>query len=89
MITKFVLNEILHHVDILWIICSNEKMKYEMEKNNHTDWFNKGTWYNIANCSGLHGSLFGYFITHARNDTYNFLCSIVAHDKKQPAYKYD
>ena len=24
-ITKFVLNEILHHVGMLWIICSNEK----------------------------------------------------------------
>ena len=31
-ITKFVLNAILHHVGMSWIICSNERMKYKMEK---------------------------------------------------------
>ena len=27
MITKFLLNEILHHVGMLWIICCNEETK--------------------------------------------------------------
>ena len=37
----------------------------------------------------LHGSLFEYFITKARNDRYNIMCSLVAHYKKQPACEYD
>ena len=45
MITKFVLNSILHHVGMLWIIFSNEKKEYEMDKSNHPDWLNKGPWF--------------------------------------------
>ena len=89
MISKFVLNEILYHVGMSWIICSSEKIKYEMEESNHTDWLNKVPWYNTAICSRLHGSLFEDFITHARTDRYNLMCSIVSHDKKQPAYEDD
>ena len=40
-ITKFVLNEILHHVGMSWIISSGKEINYEMEKNNHQDWLNK------------------------------------------------
>ena len=36
-ITKFVLNAILHHVGMLWIIISNQEMSYKMDKNNHQD----------------------------------------------------
>ena len=32
MLTKFVLNAILHHVGMSWIISSNKEMKYEMDK---------------------------------------------------------
>ena len=35
MITKFVLNSILHHVGMSWIISSNKEMKYKTEENNH------------------------------------------------------
>ena len=35
----------------------------------------------------MHGSLFEYFITHARTDRYNILYYLVAHDKKQPTYE--
>ena len=31
--------------------------------------------------------MFEYFITHARTDRYNLMCSLVAHDKIQPAYE--
>ena len=79
------LNEILHHVGMLWIICSNDEIKYEIEVSNHQYWLNKGPWYNTAIWSSLHGILFEYFITHARTDRYNLMCSLVAHDKKQPA----
>ena len=46
-ITKFVLNTMLHHVGMSWIIISNQEMEYEMNtKNNHLDLSNKGPWYN-------------------------------------------
>ena len=28
-------------------------------------------------------------MTHARTYIYNIMCSIVAHDKKQPSYSYE
>ena len=74
---------------MLWIISSNEEMKYESDESNHQYWLNKGPWYNRAICSMLYVSLFEDFITNARNDRYNILCCIVAHDKKQPAYEDD
>ena len=87
MITKFVLNTILHHVVMSWIICSNKEIFYEIDERNNTDWSNKGPWYNTEICSKLHGKLFEYFITHARTNRYNIMYSIVAHDKKQPSYE--
>ena len=35
MITKFVLNAILHHVGMWWIISPNEETKYDIHGNNH------------------------------------------------------
>ena len=84
MVTKFVLNAILHHVGMLCLISSNEEMKYEMDKNSHQAWLNKGPWYNTSICLRLHGILFEYFITHARSDRYNLMCYLVAHDKIKP-----
>ena len=46
-ITKFVLNTMLHNVGMSWMISSNQEMEYEMNtKINHLDWLNKGPWYN-------------------------------------------
>ena len=87
MITKFALNEILYHVSMSWIICSNEKMKYEIDKSNHPNWLNKVPWYNTDICSKLYGKMFEDFISKARTDRYHLMCSIVAHDKKQPSYE--
>ena len=89
LITKFVLNSILHNVGMSWIIISNKEMKYDMDKNNHQDWLNKGPWYNTSICLKLHGSRFEAFIAQARTDRYNIICSLVSHDKLQPDYKYD
>ena len=50
MITKFVSDAILHHIDMSWIISSNKEMKYEIDESHHQDWFNKCPWYNIAIC---------------------------------------
>ena len=60
-----------------------------MDESNHPDLLNKGPWYNTAICSRLHGILFEYFITHARANRYNILCSLAAHDKKQHDYEDD
>ena len=33
-ITNFVLNTMLHHVGMLWIIETHEELKYDMDKHN-------------------------------------------------------
>ena len=80
MITKFVLNKILHHVGMSWVIIFNKEMKYEIDENNHQDRLNKGPWYNKSICLKLHGSMFEDFITHARTDRYILMCSLATHD---------
>ena len=60
-----------------------------MDENNHQDWLNEVPWYNTYICLKLHGSMFEDFVTHARTDRYNLRCSLVAHDKIQPAYEDD
>ena len=41
-ITKFVVNAMLHHVGMSWIISPNQEMEYEMNtKNDNLDWLNK------------------------------------------------
>ena len=80
------LNAILHHVGMPWIISSNNEILYEIRKNNYPDWFNKVHWYSTANCSKLRGELFEYFIKNARKDRYYLMCSIISHDKQQPTY---
>ena len=62
MITKFVLDTILHHVGLSRIIYSNKKMKYDTEEDNHPDWLNKGPWYNTVICYKLYGTMFEDFI---------------------------
>ena len=57
-------------------------MDYDRYTNsNHLDWCNTGPWYNKNICSKLHGIKFEDFITQARIDRYNIMCSLVAHDR--------
>ena len=88
-VTKFVLNSMLHNVGMSWIISSNLEMEYEMNKTNHQDWLNKETWYNTSICLKLHGSRFEGFIAQARTDRYNIICYLVSHDILQLYYKND
>ena len=60
---KFVLNGILNHVGMSWIIIPNKEMKYDIDENDNQDWLNKVPWYNTSICLNLHGSMFEYFIT--------------------------
>ena len=58
-VTKFVLNAMLNHVGMSWIISYKREMEYEMNaESNHLDWLNKGPWYNRNIYSKLHGSRF-------------------------------
>ena len=82
-ITNFLLNAIFYPVGMSWVIRSNDEIGYEIDEINHKYWLNKGPWYNTDICSMLHGSLFEDFITHARTDRYNIMCSLVANDKNQ------
>ena len=89
-VTKFVLNAMLHNFGMSWIISSNREMNYEMNtKINHLDWLNKGTWYSRNICYKLHGIRFEDFITQARTYRYNIMCSLVAHNRLQPDYEDD
>ena len=80
----------LHHVDMPWIISSNQEMEYEINSNiNHLDCLNKGPWYNKNISSKLHGIKFEEFIIQARTDRYNIMCSLVSPDRLQTDYKDD
>ena len=82
MITKFVLYSILHHEVMSRIFCSNNIILYETEENNHPNWFDKDHWYNTDICSKLQYKVFEAFITNARTDRYNLMCSITVHFKQ-------
>ena len=56
---------------------------------NNLDWFDTGPCYNKNICSKLYGTTFEDFITQARTDRYNIMCSLVAHDMLQDDYKDD
>ena len=47
------------------------------------DWFDTGPCHNKNICSKLYGTTFEDFITHARTDQNNIMCSLVAHDRLQ------
>ena len=81
-ITKtFVLNKMLQHVVMLWMIETNERLKYDIEKHN-SECMTGGTWYNTSICKKLHGKVFEGFIRNSRTDRYNIMCSIYAHEKE-------
>ena len=80
------LNTVLHHVGLSWIISSNKQMKYYSKENIHPDWLNQGPRYNTAIYSKLHGTVFDDFIRNDRTDRCNIMCSITTHDKLKPTY---
>ena len=80
-ITTFVLNTMLHHFGMLWIIETHEKLKYDIEKHN-PEWMTCGTWYNTSICNKLHGNMFEGFIRNAKTERYNIMCAIDAHEKE-------
>ena len=80
MITKFVLNTMLHNIGMSWIICSTKEMFHEIDKTNHSSLLNKGPWYNTSICSKLYRKLFEIFIRYTITDRYHIMYYIFAHD---------
>ena len=76
-ITAFVLNTMLHHVGILWIIETYEQLQYDMNKHN-PEWMTDGPWYNTSICKKLYGKMFKVLQINARTDRYNIMCSVYA-----------
>ena len=83
-ITNFVLNSMLHHIGMLWIIETREQLQYDMDKHN-SEWITRGPWYNTSICKKLHGKLFEVFIINVRTDRYTIMCYIDAHEKEHPS----
>ena len=84
MITPFVMNSMLHHVGMSWMISSKKEMDYDNFSNHENfGWFETGPWNNKNICSKLYGTTFEGFINQARIDRYNIMCSLVAHDRLQ------
>ena len=79
-ITTFVLNTMLHHFGMIWIIENHEDLKYAMDIQN-SDWMTGVSWYNKYICKKLHGKLFEEFIINARTDRYNIICSIDVYER--------
>ena len=73
--TTFVLNKMLHHVGMLWIVETHEQLKYDTDKNN-SEWMEVGPWYNTYICKKLHGNVFEGSIRNAITDRYNIMCFI-------------
>ena len=48
-ITTYVLNTMLHHVGMFWIIETHEQLQYDMEKHN-LEWMTGDLWYNTYIC---------------------------------------
>ena len=77
-ITTFVLDTMLHHICMLWIIETHEKLQYDMDKHN-SEWMTGGPWYNTYICKKFHGKMFEVFIRNEITEIYNITGSIDAH----------
>ena len=54
-ITTFVLNKMLHHVGMIWIIENHEQLQYDMDIQN-SYWMTGGPCYNTSIFKKLHGN---------------------------------
>ena len=61
------LNAVLHHIGVSWMIETHELLKYDTNKHN-ADWITCGTCNNTSISEKLHGTVFGEYIRNARTD---------------------
>ena len=78
------LNKLLHHVGMSWIIETREKLKYDIYEHNQYR-VTCGPWYSTYISKKLHGIVFEEFIRNAITDRYNLMCSIDVHEKNEPS----
>ena len=83
MVTKFVMNTVLQHVGLSWIIETNQKLENNIDKHDPYQ-ITCGTWYNVYICMKLHGTVFEIYIRNTKTEKYNIICSIDPHEKKYP-----
>ena len=57
MATRFILDSVLHHVCLSWIIETSHQLEYDIYKHN-PDWITYGPWYNTYMCTKLHVTVF-------------------------------
>ena len=79
-ITTLLLNKMLHHIGMLYIIENCEQLNYDIDiKNSYL--LTGGPWYNTSIYKKLHGKLFEGFIINERTDRYYIMCYIDAYEK--------
>ena len=66
MVTRFVLNALLHHVGLSWIIGLNKKLEYDIDDHNSYCLPN-GPWYKTSIWKKLYGIFIEIIIGHARS----------------------
>ena len=64
-VTKLVLNKVIKRVVMSWIIETNQKLKYGIDKYN-PDRLTNGPWYEKCICTKLHGTVFENNIINER-----------------------
>ena len=68
-ITQFVMNSMLRHVGMSWMISSKEEMDYDKFTNSkNLGWFDTGPWHNTNICSKLYGTTFEDSYTRRRSE---------------------
>ena len=82
-VTVFLMNILLHHAGMLWIIETHGQLKYYMEKHN-PDLITCGPCYTTHIWKKIHGTVFESFIDNAKTDRCNLKCYTCAHEKQQP-----
>ena len=80
-ITNFVLNTMLYHVGMIWIIENHGELKYDMDILN-SYWLTGDPWYNTSIFKKSHRKLFEGFIINARTDRYNIICYIAVYERE-------
>ena len=70
---------VFKHVGLSWIIQSKQNLNFDFQ-HNCTSWILNIPWYNTTICSRSHGLVFLKYVTAARHDQYNPMCSIEAHE---------
>ena len=79
---------VFHHVGLSWIIQSKQKLNFDFQLH-CSSYIINGLWYNTTICSRLNISFFEDYVTTTRQDRYNLMCSIEAHEREHKTINDD